>query len=73
MKYKFENIFLDEKELMSLNSEMIDPILIENNQTQLKEVYEFYKNEMYGIYAKCIFPIMNKFFYKDVVFKILCD
>lgn len=25
---------------------------------------------MYGIYAKCIFPIMNKFFYKDVVFKI---
>lgn len=45
MKYKFENIFLDEKELMSLNSEMIDPILIENNQTQLKEVYEFYKNE----------------------------
>lgn len=45
MKYKFENIFLDEKELMSLNSEMIDPILIENNKSQLKEVYEFYKNE----------------------------
>ena len=45
MKYKFENVFLDEKELMSLNSEMIDPILIENNQSQLKEVYEFYKNE----------------------------
>lgn len=45
MKYKFENIFLDEKELMTLNSEMIDPILIENNQSQLKEVYEFYKNE----------------------------
>jgi len=38
-----------------------------------KIFYEFYKNEMYGIYAKCIFPIMNKFFYKDVVFKILCD
>ena len=38
-----------------------------------KVFYEFYKNEMYGIYAKCIFPIMNKFFYKDVVFKILCD
>ena len=37
-----------------------------------KIFYEFYKNEMYGIYAKCIFPIMNKFFYKDVVFKILC-
>ena len=35
-----------------------------------KIFYEFYKNEMYGIYAKCIFPIMNKFFYKDVVFKI---
>ena len=24
-----------------------------------KIFYEFYKNEMYGIYAKCIFPIMN--------------
>ena len=45
MKYKFENIFLDEKELLSLNSEMIDPVLIENNKSQIKEVYEFYKNE----------------------------
>lgn len=45
MKYKFENIFLDEKELLSLNNEMIDPILIENDKSQIQEVYEFYKNE----------------------------
>ena len=24
-----------------------------------KVFYEFYKNEMYGIYAKCIFPIIT--------------
>lgn len=34
-----------------------------------KIFYEFYKNEMYGIYAKCIFPIMNKFFIRMLFLK----
>ncbi len=45
MQYKFLNFFLDKKDILSQNSEMIDPILIENNASQLGEIYEFYKNE----------------------------
>ena len=45
MQYKFLNFFLDKKDLLSLNNEMIDPILIENNASQLNDLYEFYKNE----------------------------
>lgn len=45
MQYKFLNFFLDKKDLLSLNNEMIDPVLIENNESQLGDIYEFYKNE----------------------------
>lgn len=45
MQYKFLNIFLDKKDILSQNNEMIDPILIENNESQLGDIYEFYKNE----------------------------
>ena len=64
--------------LLPINRGILSTIYCETkNNLSLKSIHqiydEFYKNEMYGIYAKCIFPIMNKFFYKDIVFKILCD
>lgn len=51
MQYKFLNFFLDKKDLLSLNNEMIDPILIENNVQQLDDIYEFYKNERPILYV----------------------
>lgn len=45
MQYKFLNFFLDKKDILSQNNEMIDPVLIENNASQLGDIYEFYKNE----------------------------
>lgn len=51
MKYKFLNFFLDKKDLYTQSSDMIDPILIENNQEQLDSVYEFYKNEKPLLYV----------------------
>lgn len=51
MQYKFLNFFLDKKDLLSLNNEMIDPILIENNAQQLDDIYEFYKNERPILYV----------------------
>ena len=45
MQYKFLNFYLDKKDLLTQNNEMIDPILIENNAQQLEDIYEFYKNE----------------------------
>lgn len=51
MQYKFLNFFLDKKDLLTLNNEMIDPILIENNEQQLNDVYEFYKNERPILYV----------------------
>ena len=37
MQYKFLNFYLDKKDLLTQNNEMIDPILIENRE-------EFYHN-----------------------------
>lgn len=51
MQYKFLNFFLDKKDILSLNNEMIDPILIENNAQQLDDIYEFYKNERPILYV----------------------
>ena len=51
MQYKFLNFFLDKKDLLSLNNEMIDPLLIENNVQQLDDIYEFYKNERPILYV----------------------
>ena len=45
MQYKFLNLFLDKKDIFSLNNEMIDSVLIENNTSQLEDIYEFYNNE----------------------------
>lgn len=51
MQYKFLNFFLDKKDILTQNSEMIDPILIENNEEQLNDIYEFYKNERPILYV----------------------
>lgn len=51
MQYKFLNFFLDKKDILSQNNEMIDPILIENNASQLGDIYEFYKNERPILYV----------------------
>lgn len=45
MKYQFLNFALDEKDLYNQDSSMIDPILIQNNKTQIGNIYEFYKND----------------------------
>ena len=50
MQYKFLNFFLDKKDLLSQNNEMIDPILLENNTSQLDAIYEFYKSDKYMLY-----------------------
>ena len=51
MQYKFLNFYLDKKDLLTQNNEMIDPILIENNAEQLGDIYEFYKNERPILYV----------------------
>ena len=51
MQYKFLNFFLDKKDILSQNNEMIDPVLIENNESQLSDIYEFYKNERPILYV----------------------
>ena len=45
MKYQFLNFALDEKDLYNQDSSMIDSILIQNNKSQLNNIYEFYKND----------------------------
>jgi len=51
MQYKFLNFFLDKKDILSQNSEMIDSVLIDNNVSQLGDIYEFYKNERPILYV----------------------
>ena len=51
MQYKFLNLFLDKKDILSQNNEMIDSVLIENNASQLNDIYEFYKNERPILYV----------------------
>ena len=44
MKYKFLNFFLEKKDLLKQNSEMIDSFLLENNKENLETFYDFYGN-----------------------------
>lgn len=50
MQYNFLNIFLDQKELLdqAKNNENIDinPFLLENNSSQIEEIYNFYKSNV---------------------------
>lgn len=50
MQYKFLNFFLNKKDILTQNNEMIDSILIENNVNQLGAIYEFYKSDKYLLY-----------------------
>lgn len=43
MSYKFLNPSIQKNNLSSLNSDMIAPILLENNKEQLKKFYDFYE------------------------------
>ncbi|MBR1908182.1 hypothetical protein IJ818_04515 [bacterium] len=45
MKYQFLNFFLERKDLLKQNSDMIDPFLLENNKDQLDSFYDFYKED----------------------------
>ena len=51
MQYKFLNLFLDKKDILSQNNEMIDSVLIENNVSQLENIYDFYGNERPILYV----------------------
>jgi len=55
MKYKFLNIFLDQKELLaksgSATSSSINPFLLENNSNQIEELYNFYKSDASLLYV----------------------
>lgn len=42
MKYQFLNFFLEKKDLLKQNSDMIDPFLLENNREPLESIHEFY-------------------------------
>lgn len=45
MKYQFLNFFLEKKDLLKQNSEMIHPLLLENNKAQVESFYDFYGSE----------------------------
>lgn len=51
MHYNFLNIFLDPKEIFNQVKEKIDPILLENNNSQIEKLYEFYKNKTNLVYV----------------------
>ena len=42
MKYQFLNFFLERKDLLKQNSDMVDPFLLENNKETLDSFYDFY-------------------------------
>lgn len=45
MKYQFLNFFLERKDLLKQNSDMIDPFLLENNKENLESFYDFYGSD----------------------------
>lgn len=45
MKYEFLNIFLDSKDLLNQTKKKINPFLLENNISQIEQIYNFYKSE----------------------------
>lgn len=50
MQYKFLNIFLDKKELLTQSKKGINPFLIENNSAQIEKIYDFYKSNTNLLY-----------------------
>lgn len=55
MQYNFLNIFLDQKELLnqakSNENIEINPFLLENNASQIEEIYNFYKGNVNLLYV----------------------
>lgn len=45
MLYKFLNIFFDKKDLLSQEKNTLNRFLLENNASQLEEIYDFYDND----------------------------
>ena len=45
MKYRFSNIFLERKDILSQNDKNINPFLKENNEKKIEELYDFYIGE----------------------------
>jgi len=45
MQYNFLNIFLDKKELQKQGKKKLNQFLLENNWSQLENIYDFYKND----------------------------
>ncbi len=50
MEFKFLNFFLDKKDLLSQDSEMLASVLLENNKEQLQSFYEFYEGNSSILY-----------------------
>lgn len=50
MNYQFLNIFFDQKELLAQPYGAINPFLLENNDSQIKKIYEFYKSDINLLY-----------------------
>ena len=51
MQYKFLNIFLDPKELLSQVKEEMNPFLLQNNISQIEKIYNFYKSNTNLLYV----------------------
>lgn len=51
MEYKFLNIFLDPKELLTQSKIPINPFLLENNSSQIEKIYDFYKSNVNLLYV----------------------
>lgn len=51
MQYKFLNIFLDPKELLTQAKGKINPFLLENNAAQIEKIYNFYKSNVNLLYV----------------------
>lgn len=46
MQYNFLNIFLDKKELLNQENQSINTFLLENNASQLEQLYQFYHSDV---------------------------
>lgn len=51
MQYKFLNIFLNKKELLTQSKIEINPFLLENNAAHIEKIYNFYKNPTNLLYV----------------------
>lgn len=51
MQYQFLNIFLEQKELFNQKKGDINPFLLENNSSQIQEIYSFYKSDVSILYV----------------------